>query len=279
MISDLRGVLPTFTEHLPSIIDARQRLLKPGGALIPRRDVVLAAPVSAPDARRRHLGGFAVEGLDLGPAVARACHLWARVELPIDVLAAEPAPIATLDYAELDSPDVKGAASFAVDGRTLDGFAVWFDAELDGEERFTNAPSSPLIYGQAFFPFEAPLETRPGDRLSLSFAAHHTPGDDYLYRWRGELERGGRRLSRFEHSTFNATFVSAVELRSRRPEHRPDLAGDARIDHWILGRLLAEDTLGEVAAALVEREPERFSDVHLALRAVSTVADRYAVRH
>ncbi|MEM8994221.1 MAG: 50S ribosomal protein L11 methyltransferase [Acidobacteriota bacterium] len=277
LVSDLRGVLPTFTEHLPSIIDARKRLLKPGGALIPRRDVLVAAPVSAPDARRRHFGGFDVEGLDLSAATDRVCHLWARVELPIEALAAEPAPVAVLEYAELDSPHVKGAASFTVDGRDIDGFAVWFDAELDDAERFTNAPSSPLIYGQAFFPVEAPLETRSGDRLHLRFAAHQTPGDDYLYRWRGELERGSRRLARFDHSTFNATFADASALQSRRPEHRPELAEDARTDHWVLGRLLAGAALGEVAAELAEREPRRHADAHRALRTVSRVADRYAV--
>src|SRR5690349_9070488 len=35
IVSDLRGVLPWFQQHLPSIIDARQRLLSPGGVLIP----------------------------------------------------------------------------------------------------------------------------------------------------------------------------------------------------------------------------------------------------
>src|SRR5438094_7907332 len=31
MISDLRGVLPLFQHHLPAIVDARRRLLTPGG--------------------------------------------------------------------------------------------------------------------------------------------------------------------------------------------------------------------------------------------------------
>ena len=41
IISDLRGVLPLFQSHLPSIIDARERLLAPGGALIPQRDTIM----------------------------------------------------------------------------------------------------------------------------------------------------------------------------------------------------------------------------------------------
>jgi protein arginine N-methyltransferase 1 len=49
IISDLRGVLPWFEQHIPSIIDARERLLARGGALIPRRDVLWAAVVEAPE--------------------------------------------------------------------------------------------------------------------------------------------------------------------------------------------------------------------------------------
>ena len=45
IVSDLRGVLPLFGQHLPSIIDARRRLLAPEGNLIPKRDVLWAAVV------------------------------------------------------------------------------------------------------------------------------------------------------------------------------------------------------------------------------------------
>ena len=47
IISDLRGVLPWFQKHIPSIVDARQRLLAPGGVLIPRRDIPRKRPLSA----------------------------------------------------------------------------------------------------------------------------------------------------------------------------------------------------------------------------------------
>jgi len=40
ILSDLRGILPLFQHHLPSIADARRRFLAPGGTLIPKRDAV-----------------------------------------------------------------------------------------------------------------------------------------------------------------------------------------------------------------------------------------------
>src|ERR1044072_2325118 len=35
IVSDLRGILPWFQQHIPSIVDARSRFLAPGGTLIP----------------------------------------------------------------------------------------------------------------------------------------------------------------------------------------------------------------------------------------------------
>src|SRR5690348_3033862 len=49
IVSDLRGVLPLFQQHIPAIIDARKRLLARDGILISRRDVLWAAVVEAPE--------------------------------------------------------------------------------------------------------------------------------------------------------------------------------------------------------------------------------------
>jgi protein arginine N-methyltransferase 1 len=49
MISDLRAVLPLFQQHIPSIVDARKRLLQPGSVMIPRRDTLWGAVIHAPE--------------------------------------------------------------------------------------------------------------------------------------------------------------------------------------------------------------------------------------
>ena len=48
IFSDLRGPLPLFERHIPSIVDARIRSLASQGTLIPRRDKLWAAVVEAP---------------------------------------------------------------------------------------------------------------------------------------------------------------------------------------------------------------------------------------
>ncbi|MEM1181639.1 MAG: hypothetical protein AAGM22_25070, partial [Acidobacteriota bacterium] len=100
---------------------------------------------------------------------------------------------------------------------------------------------------------------------------------DYLYRWRGELLRDGERLTTFDQSTFHGTSIAPGAVASRSPAFRPKLSPRARIDSWILSRLSDGASLGEVATELVEREPELHSDPHRALRAVSALADRYAI--
>ena len=50
MVCDLRGGLPTSTCHIDAIADARCRLMKPEGTLIPLRDTILVAPVEAGEA-------------------------------------------------------------------------------------------------------------------------------------------------------------------------------------------------------------------------------------
>lgn len=49
IVSDMRGVVPFFEQHIPSIVDARRRHLAPGGTLIPRKDLLWAGIVEAPD--------------------------------------------------------------------------------------------------------------------------------------------------------------------------------------------------------------------------------------
>src|ERR1700738_3821418 len=68
LVSDLHGILPLFGKHIPTIIDARQRLLKRGSKLIPCRETLWMAPVDAPE-RYRAINNWDGDflGLDLGP--------------------------------------------------------------------------------------------------------------------------------------------------------------------------------------------------------------------
>src|SRR5215204_4598575 len=65
IVSDLQGVLPFFQQHIPSIIDARKRLLARGGVLISRRDILWATIVEAPDQYEGIVGPWQSNKFDL----------------------------------------------------------------------------------------------------------------------------------------------------------------------------------------------------------------------
>src|SRR5688572_3245541 len=65
IISDLRGVLPWYQQHIPSIVDARTRFLAQGGILIPARDTLWAAIVEAPERYQEIVSPWQSNGLDL----------------------------------------------------------------------------------------------------------------------------------------------------------------------------------------------------------------------
>ena len=72
LISDLRGTLPLYRMHIPSIIDARDRLLAPGGVQIPQRDRIRGAVVETPSMLRRLQGPWEKDRFDIDHSVVRS---------------------------------------------------------------------------------------------------------------------------------------------------------------------------------------------------------------
>ena len=162
IISDLRGVLPWFQQHLPSITDARRRLLKPDGVLIPQRDILWAALAEAPEEYSKIVGPWEDNGygFDLSSARRYVTNTWRKLRVTSEQLLMKPVRWCELDYSRLESPDMSGEISWtAPQARTGHGLAVWFDSELIDGIGFSNRPGdAELVYGNAFFPFLRPLE-------------------------------------------------------------------------------------------------------------------------
>jgi len=116
IISDMRGILPLCTHHLPSIIDARRRHLEHGGVLIPSRDSIRVALTEAPDLYQRYTLPY--NDNDLGVDMQAAMR-WVRNSLWIDKVGeegneqilGETKTWVTLDYHTLDNPNAMAKAS------------------------------------------------------------------------------------------------------------------------------------------------------------------------
>jgi protein arginine N-methyltransferase 1 len=281
VISDLRGVLPLFQHHISAIADARRRLLAPGGVLIPRRDLLWAALIEDTKLYRPYAEPWLQNdyGLDLRAGQPLVVNTWRKVNAKPEQLLVAPRRWATLDYRSIEQPDVTGELAWtAARAGTAHGLVVWFDAELTDGIGFSNAPGEPeLIYGQAFFPLQAPVELTEGDDISVTLRADLVD-DDYVWQWSTRVKSAsdaGRVKASFRQSTFYGAPLSMRKLRQREAGYIPPPAQAAEIDQLVLSKMDGRTSLGEIAADLVARFPQRFPRQQNALTHAADVAQRY----
>lgn len=219
IISDLRGVLPWFQRHIPAIIDARKRLLAPGGTLVAQRDLLFASVVEAPETHQKIVGPWIDNPFDLNLAagVSRITNTWRKTRIEASELLTEAVCWSTLDYYEVNSADVDAEISWrAARSGNAHGIAVWFDAETAADVGFTNRPGAEeLIYGQGFFPFPRPVWVTEGERISLRLRADLVD-DDYVWKW--DTNFTDQNVA-FRQSTFFSVALSAEELKKKYAQH------------------------------------------------------------
>lgn len=210
IVSDLRGVLPWFAQHLPSIVDARERFLAPGGILIPARDTIWAAIVEVPEYYESLVKPW-TGSITFNSARRLAVNNWSKLRVEPGNLLGQPVGWYELDYYHVDKADFSRDVSFTI-ARTGEahGFTIWFDAELFEDIGFSNAPDrEPLIYKSAFFSFQEPLAVSAGDRLDIHLEGRLI-GDDYAWRWNTTVPATG---ITFKQSTLLGVPFSQDKLR------------------------------------------------------------------
>jgi protein arginine N-methyltransferase 1 len=279
LFSDLRGTLPFLQQHLPSVIDARTRLLKPNGTLIPGQDTLWASLIRADELYDRHYSVWQRQDLDLdlSRAAEMVGHSWIRADLRKAVPLSDARRWATLDYRSLQGPDCHGQVSWNIPAAGLaHGTAVWFDSQLLPGIGYSNAPGEPLlVYRQAFFPFPHPVHLEAGDRVDMAFEAKLVI-EDYIWQWTTRVERGREVAERFRQSTFMAKPLSPDSLHKSATSHCPSLNPGGRVLQLILARMDGKQDLESIAKELMREEPDLFPHLPQALGRVAEVSRKYA---
>lgn len=281
IISDLRGILPLFQQHIPSIVDARQRLLAPGGILIPQRDTLWAAVVEAPHLYDRILQVWENNPYQLNVSAARqiVTNNWGKGWVNGAQLLAVPQYWATLDYASIENPDVSAEIFWTVArSGTGHGLSVWFDASLAEGIGFSNAPGMPeMIYSMAFFPWSNPVLLKAGDKVSVRLQANLV-GEEYIWSWNTSIsDRDDPKQvkAKFQQSTFFGTPLSIAELRKTAASYLPKLNEDGEIDKLILDLMSSGMAQGDIAREISAKFPARFPKWENALTRVGAISKRY----
>ncbi|MGB1254126.1 MAG: 50S ribosomal protein L11 methyltransferase [Candidatus Promineifilaceae bacterium] len=207
VISDIRGSLPWLTTHIPTIQDARTRLLNASGVQIPMRDSVQAAIVHAPEAYDRRIGVWEDSefGLDLSAARKRIVNVPFKARISAENLLSQPINWAKLDYRTITNPDAKGALRFTVNqAGVAHGVSMWFDSELTSGVFISNAPDQPHnpMYSQTLFPFERPIALEIGDTVHVNVQTKLV-NKQYSWIWHTQAYSAtGVEKANFRQSTF-----------------------------------------------------------------------------
>jgi SAM-dependent methyltransferase len=225
IISDLGDALPWFQWHIRSIVDARRRLLVPGGTLIPQRDVAWAGVVDQRELYRRWMGPWDdnLFGLDMQAARRSVTNTFTPARVTTDNLLTELQRWATLDYMRVDDPDVRARVTWTAtrDG-TAHGLAIGFDRTVAEGICFSNAPDAAdanrtTIYRTLFFPWPTPVSLDTGDVVTVDLEARLIRRE-YIWNWNTDVrarETCDRLKASFRQSTFFGVPLSPATRRTR----------------------------------------------------------------
>lgn len=201
IVSDLRGAFPLFGGHLRVVRDARKRLLREGGVLLPHRDELMACLVSAPELYAEIVEPWRTDGFDLSPCAAEALaetYRDHRNPLLADHCVSTRARWAVVDYATKEDDRASGSCALRCErDAVVHGIATWFRATIFDDLGFENAPGSALVYRRTFLPWPEPVAVTAGTEVRVQLDALPAK-NDYMFAWSTEILGGPA----FKQSTF-----------------------------------------------------------------------------
>ena len=264
LLIDVRSPTPFGSRSLETLIDARDRLLRPGGRIIARADRVMVAPAGPPEAFQREvLQSHMREGVRLDPVERIVFDTPMSCTIAPDDLAAPGQCWAVVDYETVKSSDASGSALWQIDrAATIHGLAVWFEADLGHGIGFTSGPGGTVsTYRQLFIPFCRPVEVESGDGFRVELSTRQVRGD-YLWSWRAWRRHS---VSTIDDLVVDQNSLAEIVLHpGALPQTSEDVVPSLGPRGVALGALLSgldgRHTIGALADSLFARSPRLFRD-------------------
>jgi protein arginine N-methyltransferase 1 len=273
LLADIRGPLPFSGRSLEVLIDARRRLLRPGGVVIAARDDVFVAPVRTPAVFRREVkAAHQREGVRMDPVERVVYDTPMRCVVEPGDLLAPGSAWTTLDYGTIQRTDHCGSAEWIFDSpATVEGLALWFETYLGAGISFSTAPGSGLTaYRQTFLPFRRATPLAAGDALRVRLDVRLVV-DDYLWEWRVAVRPRGAADSHevLAQNSLAELIIDPAALPPTSPDTIPALGGRGRALRLLLDSITEGTTVAGLGARLRAAEPDLFENDSSAVRFVA----------
>ncbi len=280
IVSDLRGVLPLYDHVIPSLEDARQRLLVTGGIMIPQRDTLKAAVIEADEYYSRLTSPWqkSVPGVDLSPVLLTILNQTYSSSFKNDQLLTQAQNWGLLDYTVGAAIRVTAELDFraARDG-TAHGVCLWFETKLFDGIGYSSVPGSVgTVYGQLFLPWLEPVAVVKGQRIQLGLHADLV-GQDYIWQWETRISAAANNTElHFQQSTFQGANFSPLSLQRLAVDYAPLLSEAGQADLWMLERMDGSASLQNIAQSASERFPRLFSSWREAFRRAADLSREFS---
>jgi hypothetical protein len=256
---------------LPSLYFARDRYLKPGGAMTPDRAQLWLAPVHSPKLYSTHVEKWSAPAMGFDFSLARAFAaneiIWPpREEFADSRRLASGAAVVELDFRTETSADCRGEARCRIEtAGACHGLLGWVRMRL-GEEWLGTGLEESVHWRPALLPVDPPLPLEAGEEIVMSLV-RPLRGD-----WTWSVHaRAGKRT----HSSFLSRAESPAELRRLAPGSSPGLSAEGEQALQVLQALGRGTTNGEAAQALAQSQG---IGEDAALQRVQAIVDRYGAR-
>lgn len=277
VIAELVGRFGFDARLIEFLADARERFLKPGGAIIPASLELWVAPVDARELWHQvEFWAGSPHGFDFAPARRIAVNASHAATLAAAHLLGAPARAAAVDLRAATPDRLKLDATIRIDrAGTLHGIGGGFTAALTERVTMTNSPLAPdsVDRRRAFFPVDRPVPVVPGDEVRIVMRIIPS---EIVVAWLVEVrDAGGGEKGRFSHSTLRGMLVSKEDLARTRPDFTPRLTRWGRAQRSVLELCDGGPPLEDVEQEVYRRHRAQFRSLGEAQKFVAEVVTKY----
>jgi type I protein arginine methyltransferase len=255
ILADMRGSCPLFEQNLALMEDARERLLAPGGVLLPASDRLLVALVEA-DAHRRDLENgwapFERDGFKASAArnaTLNCAYSDDNAPLLANHVISEAKAWTEIRYGKPFARAVTGSVDLAITrGGSASALAIWFEATVLEGLGYSNAPGQQLVYKRTVLPLLEPVAVAAGETARVTLRT-----DVNGSQWAWDTAIGGRPLVR--QATFLGLPADPRALLRESLSATPSRSAAGDRANRILSMMDGTRPLSELADELAAAEP------------------------
>ncbi len=279
IVSDVRGVVPLYSNAIDTLEDARDRFLVEDGCLLPSRDTLYAAVVELPEHHGQLTQAWnSVPQLDLSSGLPLVLNTIFRHHIKAEQVLSGSLPWHTLDYVKGAKAPAQARLDLAVTRNGVGhGLGIWFETQLLKDIGYSTAPSSgETVYGHLFLPWLEPISLHAAEICSVDLRAHLV-GNDYVWQWETNLPATQCHGEvRFVQSTFYGSLFPPSVLHKRTMDFVPVLTEHGQAERWILQAMDGNRPLEDIASEAARLYPHVFRRTEDAFNQAAEIAEKYS---